>query len=192
MSKKNIIVINGKHYDAKTGNLVVSHASPTAVKRVSRRRPAASAAAHQPKPSRTLMRQAVKKPVTTHQRPVKAHGHLDIVAKRPLGDVLVKPSVHRLDHQRLQHAKRVNKSQLVSRFSADLFSGGWSSASVTAVTKAAAAPARQAPTPSSKPKTTAELLDYALGQATAHKQAPASPPHKRRGLLNRKSRPAIA
>ncbi len=201
MSKKDIIIINGKHYDTKTGDLLGSAAShhqqqtavkprasssSVAAKKPAARKPAQHTAAHSPKPAHTLMRRAVKKPLPSHRQAVKAQGHL---TSQPFGDVQVKPSVRRLDMQRLEHAKHINKSQLVSRFSSDLFGGSLS----TPASQTATHPAAPKPRPSShdrKPKTTAELLDYAIHQATAHQEEPAKP--VRRGLFKRRARSALA
>lgn len=157
-------------------------------------RPAAHhAPAHAPKPSQTLMRKAVKKPAAT-LRPQKAQGHLDKLAKQPLHRVIVKHSAKKLDTTRLREAKRVRKSRLVNRFSAVTSDAnnhivfqplavqpepsGY--ADRAAAARAHAAAARQTFLPASKPKTTAELLEYALQQATAHQEPFREPARRHR------------
>lgn len=211
VSKKNIIIINGRQYDARSGALVtyavpappaaspeirpvvLKADPPPVVRQTVIRQAARHAAAHPPKHSTTLMRRAVKKPTPSHKHSLKAQVHLDTLAARPIGNVQVKPSVKRLDLQRLQHAQHTNRSRLVSRFSPDLFSGSWWStpAAPTAGPPAAQASiSRPAPLPRGKPKTTAELLDYALSQAGGHEQAPLKA--SRRSLFKRKARSAAA
>jgi hypothetical protein len=134
------------------------------------------------------MRRAVKKPAVKHQKSIKAQSHPNT---RSLQTVLVKPSVKRLDQTRLQHAQKINKSQLVSRFSSDLFSGQSSTSVIdmTTIPQLKTAGTPEAPR-RGKPKTTAELLEYALKQATTHEQELPKP--ARRGLFKRRARSATA
>ncbi len=137
------------------------------------------------------MRQAVKKPSVS--RPiVTAHNQLAPTVK-PLAQLVAKPSVTKLDSQRLQHAKRVTKSRLVSRFPADLFNGTSPFSPVVPKPSFAAAkhPAVHPVTAkTAKPRTTAELLEYALSQATAHQAKPL--PAAKRHLFKRKARASVA
>lgn len=203
---KNIITINNKHYDASTGALLAGdaphqphqklpiHEAPS--HKPAHRNPAHHAAAHAPKPSQTLMRRAVKKPVATG-RHFKAQGHLDKLALAPLHNVMVKPSAKKIDVGRLQQAKRINKSRSVSHFSLVTSDSGSQRTAVTAspitFDRTAAARAAEAIAQrtfaTSKPKTTAELLEYAMQHATAHEQAAHEQP--RRHLFKRLSRSTV-
>src|SRR5665213_960905 len=134
MSKtKNTIEINGKLYDATTGVLLDSshtdteqtphtqepvHMTPESSKPGIARSPAKRSISHAPARSRTLMRQAVKKPASSLKRHHKAHVHTDTAALQSLSKVIVKPSALSLDEQRLRHAKQIPRSQLISRFPA--------------------------------------------------------------------------
>jgi hypothetical protein len=126
----NIIEINGKRYDAHTGAALdhAAHGSPRTApqptvkhhaKKTSRPMPK-HAAAHTPQPSKTLMRRAVSKPARPVKPRFKAHGHTDALIKKPAAELSVKPSVNRLDTQRLKYAKRVPKSKLVRKFAPGL------------------------------------------------------------------------
>jgi hypothetical protein len=196
----NIIKINGKAYDATTGGLLnSSDAVKTSPKQISVRQapaktskpvahdvirhPAKQPNPHQPKPSRTLMRQAVKKPAAALKRHHKAQGHTDTLASRPLGKVVVKPSLNRLDEERLRHAKEIPRSRLISRFP-KLTSTAFSP-SPPPVKKPEPQPATVASPAPKKPTTTAELLDRAIEQATSHLEPPQPPKKSRRKHLKR-------
>lgn len=203
----NTIEINGKLYDASTGALLNSpdpkpdktEARPPAhheqpVKRTPKptlsditRKPAKLASSHAPTPSRTLMRQAVKKPGSSLKRQHKAQGDTDALALRQLRKVIVKPSISRLDEQRLRHAEQIPKSSMISRFpsiTSDAFSSEPSpakSAAAAPVAKANLAPGRDLPPrpvqPAKKPRTTADILERAIEQATSHLEPP--PPRQK-------------
>ncbi len=178
MSKRNTTIeINGKRYDASTGDLLspdgkivhkaaVKPAKPSAHHTV--RHPAKPAAGHAPKASRTLMRSAVKKPLQK-----------STPAEEPSLSVVVSKSVTRVDNKRLTKAQRVRRSQLISHFSPTVMQP-----SVPAYVPPAPAPeplakkpiARTAAKPQGKPQTTADLLDRALQNATSYRQ----PVHKSR------------
>ncbi len=181
----NTIQINGKTYDATTGEpvqavphqpaaamsaAVVSHPKKTT------HQPAQPVKHRQQQPATTLMRHAVKKPGPRQKPSLTAHGRADALTKQPAATIAPKLSIVSVDHSRLRHAKNVRKSKLVSRFSASVLS---TSTPVTAVTPApiavAAAP-RIAPAirPS---KSTADLLEHALRAANSHQQ-PAFKPTK--------------
>jgi hypothetical protein len=146
------------------------------------------AEAHTPQPAQTLMRRAVKKPGPSLKRRVTAQSALATTAGQPKAAVLAKLSVAELDAKRLQHAQQVAKSRLISRF------GGIGSSAAPTVTplaptpnphpttkQAAAAPSvtiSHVATPPKRPRTTADMLEKALQQATSHQQ----PPPKRRRL----------
>lgn len=131
----NIIHINGKRYDADSGQpldhglsevLVEPAAKQTAKPAVqlaakqpvptkSARKAAKNARRHQPQTASTLMRASVRKPI--HEpNGLRAQGSLKL-AKPAAAAVTAKASVNRVDHQRLRHASKVPQSKLVSRFS---------------------------------------------------------------------------
>lgn len=204
MSKNNnTIKINGKRYDAKTGDLLDSSSPMTAktkikpaaesarpgpkaskpVLRDAARQPVKRSSSRAPAPSRTLMRQAVKKPGTSLKRRHKAQGDTDALALRRLSEVIVKPSALSLDEQRLQHAKQIPRSRLISRFpsvTSDAFSPAPQTAKPVRQTDTArghdgSRPAAGQPDRSIKrPKTTADMLDRALERATSHLEPPVS------------------
>lgn len=197
--KSNIIELNGKRFDAKTGKIVASStivkpgSRPAATKTggnidgFSRRRPRAVArssstatAVHsRTEKSKTLMRSAVKKPVLPKSRPAAA-----VVRK-------ARPSIHvDIDPKRVSRAKTVRKSPLVSKF-------GQSQKSVRPVT--ADLPVKPAPSKppalrsSSKAQSAKQssahkkAIQAALDSATGHKQ-PKAKKTTRRQRLSRKLR----
>lgn len=202
----NIIEINGKRYDARTGDVLVRHVAdsppiPIAVKVEAAPRPAAPKAtkphavnrvpakhlaSHQPSHSKTLMRGSVKKP-TSHAKHLKAHGHTDKSLTRPAAAIKPKSLAHSLNHRRLRHAGHIAKSGAVSRFRA-----AQPSHIIPVTVKKPASPVRHhvppAPKPPvhHKPRGHNELLERALEQASSHTQ----PLHKlgrKRRLSRRKT-----
>jgi hypothetical protein len=195
----NIIEINGQRYDAKTG-AVLSQASPGQASakptpaahhpQAAAPRPAAPAVAkraskhspHRPAAARTLMRQAVKKPGPSLKRQVKAQGQIDALAERPLARLATKKSIGQLDAERLRHAKQIHQSRLISHFPAftagDVIKVRTALAPTEAINQASI-PAKQPPTHARRPKTTAELLDQAVQQATSHLEPPPKPARRR-------------
>src|SRR5687767_5270281 len=114
--KNNILEINGKRYDAVTGELISVHAHPSThpSKKAAHHtaRQPAKAAGRRPKPAKTLMRQAVKKPGKPGAgRHLKAQGSTDHLAKAPAAKVIVKKSAHRIHPRRLESAGRIPKSK---------------------------------------------------------------------------------
>lgn len=206
----NIIEINGQRYDAKTGALLTpsspKHGKAKPVQPVAAasqhtkpamhtdviRRPGKRPALHSPKASRTLMRQAVKKPDPSLKRHLKVQGHTDTLAQPPLAIVAPAHSVQQLDAKRLQKASQVAKSRLISHFLPP--------AASTASRPAALAPAQSHPEASlpvavkalagqdhsaklgKRPKTTADILARAIEQATSHEELP--PPRHSRAKRN--------
>jgi len=206
--KNNIIEINGKRYDARTGDLLDAtpataaktvrnidgvHAAPharPAAKATAQQpvhdtvRPAAKTARkHRPQPSRTLMRHAVKKPAASVKTHHKTVAPLDRLAPQPLASLQTKASVHRIDDKRLQKAKSVPQSQAIKRFD---------TAPVHHLTGAAMAPLvathsaqplvpRPQPVAPSRAQTTSDLLQRALEQATSHEEPRLS--KRQRGLV---------
>jgi len=199
----NTIEINGKRYDAKTGALLnpssaapdnpephpaASHqlTAPPAPKPASRdvaRQPAKRAASRTPAPSHTLMRQAVRKPDSSLKRRHKAQGDTDALALRRLSEVIVKPSALSLDEQRLQHAKQIPRSRLISRFPAITSDSGSPSAAKAPSTGAAQVrrpyQLARGSQPAKQPRTSADILQRAVEQA-ASRLEPAPAPQKSR------------
>ncbi len=202
----NTIEINGKRYDAKTGALLnmdsvkparprpqpVVRRTPPAppipktAARVSTRQAAKPIASRSPAPSRTLMRKAVSKPGASLKRRHKAQGDTDALASRRLGEVIVKPSALSLDEQRLRHAKQIPKSQLISRFPAITSDSGSTAGRVVTPAMPSgqapqpARPVAASPLPAKQPKTTADLLQRAVDQASSHLEPPVRPQKYRR------------
>lgn len=206
MSKNNnIIKINGKRYDARTGaNLShpssdhkksastsqVKHPAPHRSKPDVSRPPGRVDRGHKPKHSKTLMRHAVKKPGPyAKDKHIRAQGPSDIVLP-PLADVVVGKSAKRVDTTKLAHAKKVPKSHLISHFS-DVTSDVNSSAEIPSqipneTTTSTAIKAKNHN--KSKPQTTAELLEHAVSQAKSHEE----PAPKVKSRHKRKTRAALA
>lgn len=126
----NIIVINGKHYDAKSGRLLetVASAKSTATPPQRRqngpsldgfsKRPSAAkhivtahAVHNKAEKSKTLMRGAVKKPVSK-----KVHAAAHTIGKSPAKHAKPAAAHTPQDHARAARAVGVPKSSLVSRF----------------------------------------------------------------------------
>lgn len=206
----NTIEINGQRYDATTGKALAkgNSGSPPATAVTDRhhrpatkpalhdaaRRPARHRQPHSPDTSHTLMRQAVKKPAPDRKHHLKAHDHTDMLIKEPtLSAVMPKSSVQQLDEQRLQHAKHITKSRLISHFSgaavraADPASAPFSvpRSAVPQTAPRSPAPTRPTGTRQKRSRTTSELLEHAVRQATSHKTAPPAEPrhsHTKRNL----------
>lgn len=229
---KHIIVVNGRHYDVRTGkNLshpwegpvrrakseashrtprkpvhkpepAAAHAGDSAAREAARPVPARHRAArnaaghiapHRPKAARTLMRQTVKKPSPALKRRIRAQGYLDSQIKPPT----VRETAKRSVNHRAPRGKRVH---LISHFSPHLFT-------VTTFVAAEPPAARQlisdrpaagkdaGPSPTmrtafaAKPRTTAELLEYAIRYADAPPEAPHRPArkHAKRRVLHRRA-----
>lgn len=126
------IKINGKHYDAITGELLAGYASPddhdtqvdthstvviTAAPTKSAQTPITTRPA---KPSKILMRSAVKKPAKS-VKTIRVQP--SIVPSKVTVPVAPKPSVTTVSHARLERAKTTLRSEHVSRFSHDQTAG---------------------------------------------------------------------
>lgn len=124
------IKINGKHYDAITGELLVDLASPddhdaqanTHKVALAKTKPtsARTVVVHQAKPSQTLMRSAVKKPVA---KSTPIHVQHAIVPQDVAVSIAPKPSVSSISHARLERAKTTVRSEHISRFGHDQAAG---------------------------------------------------------------------
>lgn len=205
----NIIEINGQRYDAKTGAALspagprqapakpappaTHHAQPAKPKPATHsvaRRQSKQHSPHRPATAHTLMRQAVKKPGPSLKRHSKVQGHVDVLSGQPLSQLAVKKSAERLDTERLRHAKQIHRSRLISHFPAFTAESADSRGQSIPVTKgprpkAAGRMARPAASPVKRSKTTAELLDQAVQQATSHLEPPPEPARHRRSRAKR-------
>ncbi|HEY5442600.1 MAG TPA: hypothetical protein VIJ68_03615 [Candidatus Saccharimonadales bacterium] len=205
MQKHNSIIdINGRRYNAKTGQWVTSGKGnrvailvtdepaplpapePPVKRRFTSRRAVHHQASHQPAASRALMRRAVKKPEPARQHRLKAQANTDTLARKALSKVMTKPSARRLDEKRLQHAKHVPKSHLISRFSEATMIGAYiPPVTPQPQTRVHEELARQTPTPA---QATEAFLERALEQATGYQELPST---KRRRLLHRRRHVAV-
>jgi hypothetical protein len=202
----NIIEINGQRYDAVTGALLTPGASSRAKTHLATakhpaprdlhsrkhhvtRQPARHHSSHPPAAPRTLMRQAVSKPRPTLKHRLKAQGHTDTLIQSSLPDVTLKQSAFHLDEKRLQHAKRIPKSQLISRFSQfsvnpDTSGSGLGPTGNKAVTPGQPtshhrqAPNKPANTHAKPSSSTEKLLEHALQQATSYRELPTGKRHR--------------
>ncbi len=125
---RQIIKINGKHYNAVTGELLDSFASPddhdaqtnthkiTVTTSLPLKKAANPPAVHPTKPSQTLMRSAVKKPVAA-STPIRVQHEISV--KQAAIPITAKPSVTTVSHARLERAKTTVRSEHVSRFNHD-------------------------------------------------------------------------
>jgi len=194
--KNNIIEINGRPYDANTG-AALNH-SPAggakskpavggpAVKPASAaiaRRPAKHAQSHKPAPSGTLMRHAVHKPEPGLKRRIKAQGDTDALARQALDNIVANASLRRLDAKRLQNAKKVAKSQLVSHF-LPITADSYTPPVAPPQPKAATPAVHTLANPAKRPKTTADILERAVQQATSHQELPPGRPRHGRAKRN--------
>lgn len=129
-NRRNIIELNGKHYDALTGKIVEQNAVHTPVKKAPQapqssakhldgftKRPSASrtvvtASPKKTEKSKTLMRRTVKKPA---QSP-KAHAH---ASSKPHAHVIKtqSPKVEAVKPGRAIRATSIQQSNLISKFS---------------------------------------------------------------------------
>lgn len=136
---KNYIILNGKRYNAVTGELITSTAPKKTTTAVSSVKPpvkattATSIAApkpkkdrshhantvkltpHKPKKSTTLMRHAVKKPSAKNSKPIKTAYP---VAHSAGNGVKPKKLAHAIDASKIHRATQVQKSTKVHRFGA--------------------------------------------------------------------------
>lgn len=178
----NTIEINGKTYDAKTGALLVgahktmptaTHQSVVAKPKTAHR--VAKHASRTPSSSHTLMRHAVKKPAATSK--LRAQSAAAVVPTK----LEVKKSVQRIDPRRLNKAGQVRKHGLITHF-APLGQENTFQVPTTLPNRQPTAMAEQSKV--AKPKTTADLLERAILEATSHTELPHKPHKraKRRGL----------
>lgn len=193
----NIIKINGRHYDANTGDIlnvfepvIISDIKPArhsrhsiSVKALKANHPkpklsndvhrvVKTVRSHAPQSSKTLMRGALKKPLPTHKHAFRSQGAIDMTLIYPKNTVLTKLSVNNIDDKRLKHATAIPKSKLISHFNSHF--------SKEQPTQPALTPAMA----DIKPRMTAaakpDFLQVAIDRATSHLQPPHKPSKKRR------------
>ncbi len=179
MGKNNsTIIINGKSYDSQTGVLLSEANSAKNTLQPSQkpsstgvvRQPAKHVTSHKTQHSKTLMRHAVEKPNDSLKRRLKAQSGNGAVAKSLKTSIVTKASVHKLNVKRLRHAEEVPKSKLIARFvpitagphAATHKPTSIASQQIEAIVKTHNQPPHI--------KTTADLLQQAIEQATSHEQ----------------------
>lgn len=194
MPKKNATIeINGKTFDANTGDLISgggpkSHSnrpiddvhargSGPVNPRGGRSQPK-SVHSHKPGPSKTLMRRALKKPGPSLKRQIKTASPV----ANPAGIVTsyAQPMQH-YDEARLKHATQIKRSNLISHFPPSLNDVS-TRPSKSQAQNIQPAPASLIVPPLSKPKTTADVLEHAIKhvEARAKTPRPANRGHSRR------------
>ena len=144
--------------------------------------------AHHPQHAKTLMRDIVHQPAPSLKRHVKAVTRTDILVRKPRFDVVPKHSVQNIDPHRLQRAKRIARSRLISRFGTlQLQPTHPAAASKPAMTapKLDTLPAiGRVESPMRQPSS--DIFERALAMATSHRQPPyAAKPAKRGRRLRR-------
>ncbi len=202
----NIIEINGKRYDAKTGAMLtpaghLTHAEP--VKQSSLKTPAKKpsmhdvvrhkakpAAPHKPKSSQTLMRHAVKKPSASTKPALKAQGPSDLALHDSLANVVVSKSAKRVDSKKLAHASKVPQSHLITHFSPITSDANSPEPVKAAVPQSSAELKPHVTSKATKrmPQTTSQLLEQAVINAKSHEE----PAPKIKRQSKRRTRAAIA
>lgn len=149
------------------------------------RLPHAKAAHHGLQPTKTLMRQTVKKP-TAAVKPrfkVVAPAHKSAIAPH----VVVKPSIAELDAERLRHARHVSQSHLIQHFNplSPQSAPVEPLAAGTVITPEASAHVAQASPLVHASTKSSDLLQKALNEATSHTLRPLPKRHKSRKLFRR-------
>jgi hypothetical protein len=196
----NIIEINGKQYDARTGApLSASHSNPHAnhhqatetVKPIVHkpqmsdviRHPAKHVKGHPTQSSKTLMRHTVHKPDPSAKKHFKANGHTDKLVAKSAADIAQKSSVHAVDGKRAKHAARVEKSNLITRFSDTV--AAQPPLLMSAPSATLTAPAIPLTSSAAEQPDTATLLQHALDNATSHTE---KHPHSKKAKSPKLSR----
>ena len=200
----NIIKINGRHYDANTGDALsvsgsinISDIKPlvrgqqfASVKKPSVgpikprlshdiRRVTKIVQSHVPQPSTTLMRGALKKPLPTHNHSLKSYGTIDSLIRQPKNAVLTKLSINNIDDKRLKHALVTPKNKLISHFN-DIFIKPSSEQLVQVPLTTAIADIKL---PKHDPTVKPDFLQAAIDRATSHQQPTYKPTKTRRVKL---------
>lgn len=205
MSKtKTVIEINGKRYNAVTGEPIHSaktaqprpisdivrpaaHPSTTlqphkaTLRPASPKRPANHTKTHKPEGSKTLMRQAVHKPATTKRLHAQTAVALPSIA--PTHTVAQKVSFHQVDTRRERHAKTVAQNKLISRFGDGQVGSNDARPLQPSITVPAPTSAYQVPTKPAEPaakQPSADLFERAIQHARSHEQTFTKTKHVKR------------
>ena len=182
-SKNSTIHINGKLYNASTGQLIETGPRP-GLQDVVRKQPTTL---HQTKPSHsihkqaekshTLMRKAVRKPAVGKASASAAS--MDVMKQKPVEKVTV-DSFFRVSKERIKHAEVVKKNALISRF-ADFSMTVKHTDSVPKTFEAAHTPVYQPPEGQTEKVLQAingnhlkshKLIEEGLKKATSHTEKP--------------------
>jgi hypothetical protein len=195
VAKANIIELNGKRYNARTGELLSSSAHHPAPVRHAAHAPTAhpgrqvmdvARPTHHvkhrvPKKSQTLMRSAVTKPEPSLRRKTKVTSHTHALTTKPEFRIVKKLSHPTVDVRRLRHAKQVPHSELIHRFAdvgAPAMPAGPSPRhAVKLPAHAPAIHAVQAPVTTSP---SMDVFERALQRANSHHEQPVKPTRKHR------------
>ncbi|HSW85042.1 MAG TPA: hypothetical protein VLF79_00305 [Candidatus Saccharimonadales bacterium] len=195
----NTIHINGQKYNARTGELLTHspvaevvpgpEKKPTKPKRSVETNHTSSEAhnlVRSPSGTQTLMRRTVRKPGLSLKRQLKVYSQINNPAEQqPLIPFDMTQPASQLNELRLKHAKKVSKSNLVSRFSPGTTLALTEPTSATLennISDISDNVDNKQKTTAHKPvkrtKTTAALLEQAIANSTSHAQPP--PPVSKR------------
>ncbi len=140
-------------------------------------RPVAPIIGHTPQAPKTLMRKGVQKPTSMFHQRLKAQSPTDVFFKQPPVVVPPKLSVESVNNKRLNHARVIAKSQLISHYTT-IDPSVPSTPQLRSHVPIAAQPPRfyrRVPLRPQAPLTTEQLLQRALERATSHEQPPYKP-----------------
>jgi hypothetical protein len=200
VSNKNttILVLNGQHYNALTGEIVTPgpgakavrpiddfggprtaphHPVPvprpasttdTVTKSAATQRQATHLAHRKPQRSATLIRSAVSKPTPSLRRKVRAH-HANLPASVPAATVAQKYPVSEVNPKRLRRAEHIEKSNLIHKFAL----GEPEFNPVAAAAVRIGPPAESAPV--ARADSTQDMFAAAIAAATSHEERYISP-----------------
>ena len=149
-----------------------------------RRTPGPHTPAHQPEPSKTLMRHAVNAPAASLKRRAKTTSHTGSLVKAPAASIMPKLSFHSVDDYRLKRAQHIARSKLISRFGSletPLLTRPQSHTASRVqprTTSPAVHAASSAAVPNSSRQASHDIFERALAQANSHRQPPVPPRHK--------------
>lgn len=206
-----IIILNGQHFNATTGQAITASKSPQPVRNVDGILPkhvtgtvlqkpaqytrplksvvtkpvmdlARTPAAHVPKralqPGQTLMRRALSKPNSSLKRQTKIVAPNKAKASMTIAHLVPKISAVIVDDKKLQHAKIITKSTLISRFSAGAIVHS-SNPHLSAAASRAVVASQQAAIGLAK-QPSLDIFERALSQARGHEEK--TPTHVKKSL----------
>lgn len=132
--------------------------------------------------SKTLMRHAVQKPKPSIGRQVRAQTRADVLVKQPVFTVAPKLSYTSVDERRLEHAKHIAQSKLISKFAPQVASFSRPAAPIpsrpvahptSTSVRATPALARRDVAPAPRPQhKTPDIFEQALIHAKSHEEPP--------------------